>query len=439
MSERPSHTIAAIALLGKAATERIRAQRSSVFPGRQFTGVRVERFDGDNVRLRWLLTGADPRGHLGDSVASAVDDPVPSILVVDDNASNLLALGAVLDPLGYRIVAARSGEEALKRIGEDDFVLIVMDVHMPGLDGYQTTSRIRQNERLKDVPVIFLTAVYNDPVHAHQGYALGAVDYITKPFDPDVLRGKVRALVLLYTRGQRFERERSQEAERIKDLFLGAVGHDLRNPLNAILLALQLMLHDGDCNNPLHGQHTRKIERAARRMRRMIEDILDLTRGQHAGGIALLRQATNLGDVCRRIVEECRLARPERALYLDVSGDVSGHWDSERLGRVVSNLVVNAVDHGQDGPVHVRVSDLGPKVAMAVHNGGAPIEPNVLPMLFEPFRRGDTDHRGLGLGLYIVREIVLAHDGSVEVTSTSDEGTTFTMTLPKTQPGTRGL
>jgi signal transduction histidine kinase len=118
-------------------------------------------------------------------------------------------------------------------------------------------------------------------------------------------------------------------------------------------------------------------------------------------------------------------------LRLDVTGDVIGSWDTDRLGRVASNLVGNAVAHGGDGPVHVRLSDQGEQVALEVHNRGAPIDPQVLPVLFEPFRRGDTSHKGLGLGLYIVREIVRAHQGSVDVRSTAAEGTTFTVRLPK--------
>jgi two-component system sensor histidine kinase/response regulator len=383
--------------------------------------------------LPWISGRLDRRRDASPSfgsLASAISEDAPTILAVDDHPANLLALEAVLQPLGYPIVSATSGEEALKRVGDHDFVLILMDVHMPGLDGYQTTALIRQRERSRDVPVIFITAVYNQPAHTHRGYALGAVDYITKPFDPEVLRGKVRALVLLYTRGQRAERERSQEAERIKDLFLGALGHDLRNPLNAIVLASQLMLRDADCGNAAHRAHTKTIGRAARRMHRMIEDILDLTRGQLAGGIPLSPQTTNLGDVCRGVVDECRLAHPERVLDLDISGNVCGFWDPDRLGRVVSNLVGNAAEH-QDGPVHVRVSDRGERVVLEVQNGGTPIEPEVLPTLFEPFRRGDTGHDGLGLGLYIVREIVRAHDGSVDVSSTAADGTTFTVTLPK--------
>jgi signal transduction histidine kinase len=361
-----------------------------------------------------------------------VDDDLPAILVVDDHPPNLLALEAVLQPLGYRIVRASSGQEALRRLNDHDFVVVLMDVHMPDLDGYQTTALIRQRERCRDVPVIFLTAVYDDLEHTHRAYQLGAVDYLTKPFDPDVLRGKVRALVALYTRGQRAERERSDEAERLKDMFLGAVGHDLRGPLNVILLGAQLMAREGDCGKATHVAYVKKIERAGRRMQSIIEDILDLTRGQFAGGIPLSPQPTDLGEVCRVMLDEQRLAKRDRSLELDVSGDVCGMWDPDRLGRVVGNLLGNALEHGRGSPVRLSVRDHGEEVVLEVWNGGSPIEPETLGRVFEPFRRGDKSSGGLGLGLHIVREIVGAHGGSVGATSTVTDGTTFKVTLPRT-------
>ena len=351
--------------------------------------------------------------------------------MVDDHPANLLAMEAVLEPMGYRVVTATSGREALKRLDEHDYVLIVMDVFMPVLDGYATVEIIRQRERCRDIPVIFLTAVYNQPEHTYRGYALGAVDYISKPFDPEVLRGKIRALVLLYTRGERAERERSQHAERMRDLFLGAMSHDLRNPLSAIRLGAQMILRDADCARASHASHARRIEQASRRMQGIIDDLLDLTRGQFAGGVPVSVQPTDLAEVCRAVVDEFRVAREGQEVRLESPRDLVGLWDRDRLGRVVSNLVGNAMEHGEEGSIRVRLEDQDERAVLEVHNGGAPIDPATLPTIFEPFWRGDGGGSGLGLGLYIVREIVRAHGGTVRVTSTADAGTTFTVTLPK--------
>ncbi|HEY3821904.1 MAG TPA: response regulator [Polyangiaceae bacterium] len=359
------------------------------------------------------------------------DSPkAPSILLVDDNRSNLVALAAALQPLEFSIVAAQSGEEALELVAERDFMAIVMDVHMPGLDGYQTTASLRRHERSRDVPVIFLTAVHNQPEHTYRGYALGAVDYITKPFDPEVLRAKIRALVSLYLRGERAERERHQATERMKALFLGAMSHDLRDPLNTIVLAAQTIVRGAACSEG-HANAARRISRTAERMNRIIDDILDLTHGEAGTGITVRPAPTDLGALCRAVLDERRLAHPDRDLALDLRGDLAGRWDADRLMRVVSNLLGNAITHCDEDPIHLGAHDAGDHVTLVVHNRGAPIDGEILPTVFEPFRRSNTTAKGLGLGLYIVRQIVLAHQGTVDVESTAADGTTFTVVLPR--------
>jgi two-component system sensor histidine kinase/response regulator len=361
-------------------------------------------------------------------------DSGAAILIVDDHRPNLIAMEATLEPLGYPIVSAASGAEALQRAQAQDFAMIVMDVHMAGLDGYETTALLRQRERAKDVPVIFVTAVYDQPEHTRRGYALGAVDYLSKPFDADVLRAKVRALVSLYVRGQRLERARSREADRTKDIFLGAVGHDLRNPLNAIAMAAKLLAAH-PCSDGSHYKHALRIDRATGRMNQMIEDILDLTRGRFGEGVPVALQPTDLGELCRSVIGELRLSHPERSFEVDVGGNLLGEWDPGRLARVISNLVGNAVQHCGAGAVRVTVEDRGDAVAFAVQNQGDPIPEEALPHLFDPFRRGETRSQGVGLGLYIVREIVRAHRGTVAVRSTAADGTTFTVTLPRIPHG----
>jgi two-component system, sensor histidine kinase and response regulator len=359
----------------------------------------------------------------------------PTILVVDDNRANLLAAEALLAPLGNPLVTASSGGEALRLALAQDFVLILMDVHMPGLDGYETTTLLRQQSRSRDVPVIFLTAVYGDAEHTNRAYALGAADFISKPIDAAVLLAKIRALVSLYARGRRLEKERREESDRVKDLFLGAVGHDLRNPLHSIAMSAKL-LRASSCPAESRQKHAIRIERAAHRMNEMIEDILDLTRGQFTGKVPVTLQPMDLGDVCRSVIDEFQVAHPTREVVLDVQGNVTGEWDAGRLARVVSNLVGNAIEHRPDVSVRVTLLDEDDRVALIVQNDGTPISADALPRLFEPFRRGDTSAAGLGLGLYIVREIVRAHGGSVALASTPKDGTSFTVVLPK-QPGPR--
>lgn len=357
-------------------------------------------------------------------------EPTAAILAVDDYPANLDALDAVLAPLGLDVVMARSGREALRKAREQDFVLVLMDVHMPELDGYQTVELLRQYDRAREVPIVFLTAVYDQIEHTRRGYALGAVDYITKPFDVDILRAKVRALVALYTRGLRAERARRDERDRIKDLFLGAVGHDLRNPLNAVVVGARA-LQDKNWDDESRQRWIHRIERSAWSMNRIVEDLLDLTRGQFEGGVPIRPEPSDLGEIVKAAAVELHAAHPGRSIDVQVTGDTRGNWDPGRLSRVASNLVGNALQHSTEDPVRVEVTGGSERVSLAVHNLGTPIPESARRLIFEPFRRGDASAEGLGLGLYIVREIARAHGGTVDVTSTAADGTRFNVDLPK--------
>jgi signal transduction histidine kinase len=235
---------------------------------------------------------------------------------------------------------------------------------------------------------------------------------------------------------KRAEEEKSQEAE-FRERFIGILGHDLRTPLNAISLSAQALKRRGglsDNQRELVG----RIHSSTHRMERMITEILDLTRARLAGGIPVFRRECNLHLVCRQVVLELRAAYPERDIRFEPEGLAQGEWDSERLEQALANLVSNACQHSPPGtPVTVRCFDAGDNQVVEVHNLGTPIAPEVLPTLFDAFRQAPSARTprgqaaGLGLGLFIVQEIVRAHEGSVEVRSTLRGGTTFSMTLPR--------
>jgi signal transduction histidine kinase len=363
------------------------------------------------------------------------DEERPAILIVDDYPPNLLALETVLAPLGFEVVSAGSGEEALARLAARDFVLIFMDVLMPGLDGYETVEVLRRRERSREIPILFLSAVHNLEEHAHRGYALGAADYITKPFDPVAVRAKAAALVSLYLRGRREELARRAELERLNDLFLGALGHDLRNPLHAILMATRLGKREATTEQSRRRQ-MQAIERAALRMQAIVEGILDLTAEKFVGRLPLTIGHTDLAAASRQVIDELQSAHSDRTITLDVSGEVTGDWDGTRLGRVVSNLVANAIEHAR-GTVRVQLVGEADCVRLSVHNAGPAISPDLQARLFEPFRRGDSSPQGYGLGLYSVREIARAHGGDAVVDSSDADGTTFAVTLPRKRAPSR--
>jgi signal transduction histidine kinase len=376
--------------------------------------------------------------------------PPASILVVDDNPANLVALVAVLDRLGHRVVQAASGEAACRRVAEEEFAVILLDVQMPVMDGFQTLQRLQQLPNGRNVPVIFMTALHHDMVAAQRGYAAGAIDYIIKPFEPDLLRAKVNSLVSLFRRGAELKRRgeiiaakeieaarahaeavRAEEASRLKDRFIGILGHDLRNPLTAITNSAHLLMRSSDLPER-HQNSAARVLRASQRMAQMIRDLLDFTRGQLGGGIPVEPIESNLAEICLRVVDETKAVHPQREIVLETTGELAGHWDDSRVEQMVTNLVVNAVHHGQGRILVEAVGEPG-RIFLRVSNGGPPIPAEELPTIFEPFKvpRARRPSEGLGLGLYIVKEIVRAHGGSVDVRSTAEEGTIFTCAWPR--------
>ena len=234
------------------------------------------------------------------------------------------------------------------------------------------------------------------------------------------------------------ERKRTEERMRqealLRERFVGILGHDLRNPLSAILLSVGELRRRA--LSATQQQMAQRIDASARRMGAMISDILDLTRARLSdGGIPLRLARTHLLTVCRQVLDELTAAHPDRLISLEVEGRCEGVWDAGRLAQVVSNLVGNALEHGAaDEPIFVRCRGEPHQQVLEVANAGAPIPPHLLDTLFDPFRQGGPPkpggHSGLGLGLFIVRELVRAHHGEVTVRSSEEEGTVFTVLLP---------
>jgi signal transduction histidine kinase len=232
------------------------------------------------------------------------------------------------------------------------------------------------------------------------------------------------------------------QLDHYRDQFLAILGHDLRNPLAAIAMSAASLARAEELNER-HASAARRILRASDRMGRMVGDLLDLIRTRLGKGIPVVKKPTSLETLCGQIVEEMQAAHPERRLILHVRGDLNGTWDSDRLARVISNLVANALQHGDAvEPVTIRAVSSGRAAILSVHNHGKPIPPASLRTIFEPMvRSSDGQDAGqsanLGMGLFIVRELVKAHGGTVRVTSTAESGTTFTVTLPQHEKSKR--
>lgn len=235
----------------------------------------------------------------------------------------------------------------------------------------------------------------------------------------------------------------STRLERARDLFIGALGHDLRSPLAAIASSAEFLLLAADRLESQQMKAVVRLRNSATRMRRMIDNLLDFTRTRLGGALPLVASPMDVGETCEEIVAELGAYNPARDLRLRLSGDLSGTWDQARLEDALSNLISNALRHGRgDGPVTIDVLGEADEVVVRIHNEGEPIPREMQKAIFDPLvcgeqRRSDD---GLGLGLYITNEIVQAHGGRIELTSSRQAGTTFEVRLPRApapRPGDR--
>jgi signal transduction histidine kinase len=414
----------------------------------------------------------------------AAGSPRPRILIVDDLPEKRLAYGAILEGLEAEVVMAGSGEEALKRVLEGEFALILLDVNMPGMDGLETAELLRQHRNARHSPIILVTA-YADDVQSARGYELGVVDYIQVPVVAPVMRAKVGVFLDLFaTRAalaranrdlesrvaertaellrsnerlraeieerlraenereellarERLLRGQAEELSRLKDEFLATMSHELRTPLNAIFGWITL-LRTRRLDEATQARALETIERNARAQKRLIEDLLDVSR------IVTGKIALELGDVApRRIVEGAIATMLPAAQAKDVSivpalGEVTSlvRGDFARLQQVVCNLLSNAVKFTPPGGrIDVELAMIGDQVQISVADTGQGIKPEFLPHVFERFRQEDGSisrrHGGLGLGLAIVRHLVDLHCGTVEAKSEGEgRGARFIVRLP---------
>ncbi len=359
------------------------------------------------------------------------------VLLVDDRKANLLALEALLRRDGLELLTARSGPEALELLLVHDVALALLDVQMPEMDGFELAELMRGIERTRRVPIVFLTAGAHDAKRVFRGYEVGAVDFLFKPIDPVLLGHKVHTFVELHRQG--LERERLaddlREMLRLHEMFVAAVSHDLRSPLSTMVMGAELL--DRDLTDPNARRTLARVRSSAHRMTSMLDQLLDLARARLGGGIAIDPREMNFRTFADKLLDELRLANPDRSVTLEYDdGSTTGVWDEGRLGQVLANLVGNALRHGtRDEAVRVRVTGASEAkqstLAIEVHNGGE-IPVDLRPHLFDPFRRGAQKSRdGLGLGLYIVHQIVRAHGGTIELSSSREAGTTFCVRLPK--------
>jgi signal transduction histidine kinase len=378
----------------------------------------------------------EARGWLG----QAVEAPAPAtlhghVLLADDNADMRDYVRRLLEG-PFTVEAVESGTRALEAARARPPDLVLSDVMMPGLDGFGLLRELKADPRTAAVPVILLSARAGEEATV-EGLAAGADGYLVKPFGARELVARVEGAMKAARARQKAEAlaEELRQRASFEEQLIGIVSHDLRNPLNAIRLGTTALLR-GDDLGERQTVSVVRIQAAAERAHRMIRDLLDFTQARLSGGLHIDRRPADLHDILRSVLPELEATHADRELRVLPRGDGRGEWDPDRLGQVVQNLVLNALKYSPKGtPVRIETHGSDTGVTLAVHNEGPPIPPERLGKVFQPLQRGtgevDKAGRSIGLGLYIVKQVVDAHGGTVSVESTAETGTTFVVHLPR--------
>lgn len=404
---------------------------------------------------------------------------VPTVLVVDDDTKNLIAIESVLDTNSMRLIKAQTGAEALMALMEGDFAAIILDVKMPDMSGIELARMIKERKRTQHIPIIFLTAHYREDEHAVLGYDVGAVDYLTKPISPAVLRSKVNVFVDLYTktralaqmnhtaqaaeealrlantelaaRNAALEREaeerhrriraesardEAEEANAAKDRFLAMLSHELRTPLSPIVHACSL-IEELECPESIR-ENIATIQRNVRLEARLIDDLLDLARIRN-GKLRLDLRPVDVHEVLRHAIEICSAELAAHKIQVVEKMESPRSFvrgDEARLQQVFWNLLTNATKFSPEGGViEVRTFDTNGsgRIGIEIADHGVGIAPEKLDRIFDAFEQGTRHSQtGLGLGLAICKALVEMHSGDIQAFSEGLKcGAKFTIHLPE--------
>jgi signal transduction histidine kinase len=410
--------------------------------------------------------------------APAIDGGPCDLLVVDDKPENLSAIRVALGELDYHLVEAQSGREALRRLLQQDFALILMDVQMPAMSGFETARLIRARERSRHVPIIFITAFGPDEAEMLEAYELGAVDFLMKPIQPQVLRAKASVFVELERRTEQVRRQAEQirahvlqeresalaeqrarlearaleqrleeqrihaseleslnrrlaEDDRRKDEFIALLGHELRNPLVPLVTGLELL---ASAEAEIAGKTRAVMKRQIEHLIRLVDDLLDLSRISR-GKIELRRSQVRAGDVLEQALSLAQPLIEERRHRLSVQrGAVEAvvHGDEVRLTQVLANLLNNAARYTEPGgAIELACQLRNGGVEFTVTDNGRGISPELLPRVFDLFMQAREGGGGLGIGLTLVKQLVNLHSGRVIAKSAGvGQGSEFGVWLP---------
>ncbi len=365
---------------------------------------------------------------------------VPTILVVDDTQQNVQVLTQMLRGKQYKVLAAFNGEDAIALLSRKTPDLILLDVMMPGMDGFETCREIRKESAYDDIPIIFLSAL-SDVDAKVKALESGGVDYITKPFQ----QLEVLARIELHLRMRYLELERQQNVIRLeklnkeKDEVLGIISHDMRNPIGGIIGISNFLRTDGPADEKELADMLALIESSAERLLLLVNDLLDIALIE-ANSLQLTFTQTDIGAYCHDVMQLHTATAKSKGVKLVMIERIEGiqaEVDITKFSQIIGNLISNAIKFTSDGGV-VKV-EIGSspvdssQLQIQIIDSGMGIPKDLLPKLFEKFgaqRRGTKGEKGTGLGMPLVKRYLELHNGTITVESMERIGTTFTIRLP---------
>jgi signal transduction histidine kinase len=368
-----------------------------------------------------------------------------NILLVDDLEENLIALEALLQREGLTFLKARTGEEALELLLVHEIALALLDVQMPGMDGFQLAEFMRGSERSRHVPIIFLTAGTADAQRRFRGYEAGAVDFLQKPIEKDILRSKTNVFFELYAQRRKIVAQRDElealasqlrAADRRKGDFIATLGHELRNPIMALGSGLRLLERGAAPERAEQIRHN--MTRQVGHMARLVEDLLDIARIDQ-GKISLTQEHIVLQDALAFAIEssEPRIEAGQHTLTVEMPADpVTIYADHARIAQIVSNLLNNAAKYSPPGAaIGLTLRVAGGLAEIEISDTGIGIPTEMQTRIFDLFTQvepsSSSPDPGLGIGLALVRQLVELHGGGIVLkSSVPGEGSTFLLQLP---------
>ncbi|KJZ43119.1 hybrid sensor histidine kinase/response regulator [Pseudomonas fluorescens] len=384
------------------------------------------------------------------------------LLIVDDLPENLLALEALIKREDRIVYKALSADEALSLLLQHEFAMAILDVQMPGMNGFELAELMRGTEKTKNIPIVFVSAAGRELNYAFKGYESGAVDFLYKPLDIHAVKSKVNVFVELYRQSKAMKQQveeleqsrREQEAllkqlqstqleleqaVRMRDDFMSIVAHEVRTPLNGLILETQLrkmhLARDNAAAFTLDKMHAMvdRDERQIKSLIRLIEDMLDVSRIR-TGKLSIRPTRFDLAALVRSLLQNFapQIDAAESSVTLEAEQPVVGSWDEFRIEQVISNLLTNALRYGAKSPITVKVYSESGQARVEVRDLGIGIGEENQKRIFQQFERVTAKHAvaGLGLGLFISEQIVAAHGGSITVESRIGEGALFRVCLP---------